>query len=233
MNTRFLLARTLIFLTLSIIVVDQTEGAELQNLLIENAYINSPDDETEPDLTNIRIRDGLLNLVSKDKIKEDEGARTLDAGGSYVLGILNVGAPAKFMILDEDPVADVMILLATERHVVFAINDGEILINKLMDPVPEPPTPDDDENKWLAYDPPPFALPSSIRAEKWNTWKSRWINGLFISALALDRQWISQASDSIAQFGDLAGDPLLDEDYLVLSTVHSSKSRRASMACCM
>jgi phosphate-selective porin OprO/OprP len=204
--TRSLTVRTLIFLALSIIVVDQTEGAELQNLLIKNVYINSPEDETEPDLTNIRIRDGLLNLVSKDKIKEDEGARTLDAGGSYVLGILNVGAPAKFMILDEDPVADVMILLATERHVVFAINDGEILINRLVDPVPEPPTPEDNEDQWLAYDPPPFALPSSIRSEKWNTWKSQWINGLFISALALDRQWISQDSDSIAQFGDLAGD---------------------------
>ena len=188
------------------IVVIQTEGAELQNLLIKNVYINSPEDEAEPDLTNIRIRDGLLNLVSKDKIDEDDGARTLDAGGSYVLGILTVGAPAKFMILNEDPVADVMILLATERHVVFAINDGAILINKLVDPVPEPPTPDDDENKWLAYDPPPFALPSSIRSEKWNTWKGRWINGLFISALALDRQWISQDADSIAQFGDLADD---------------------------
>ena len=206
MCTRSLAVRTLIFLALSMIVVVQTEGAELQNLLIKNVYINSPQDEAEPDLTNIRIRDGLLNLVSKDKIKEDEGARTLDAGGSYVLGILNVGAPAKFMILDEDPVADVMILLATERHVVFAINDGEILINRLVDPVPEPPTPEDNEDQWLAYDPPPFALPSSIRSEKWNTWKSRWINGLFISALALDRQWISQDADSIAQFGDLAGD---------------------------
>jgi len=75
-----------------------------------------------------------------------------------------------------------------------------------MDPIPELPKPDDDEDQWLAYDPPPYALPNSIRSEKWNTWKSRWVNGLFISALALDRQWISQDEDSIAQFGDLAKD---------------------------
>ena len=49
-------------------------------------------------------------------------------------------------------------------------------------------------------------MPSSISSEKWNTWKSEWVNGVFISALALDRQWINQDTDSIAQFGDLSGE---------------------------
>jgi phosphate-selective porin OprO/OprP len=195
-------SRVLVFLTLCSVGVANAEGAESPNLLIKNVYIESSEDETSADLANIRIRDGVLNLVSKDKIDADEGSRTLDAGGGYLLGILSVGAPPKFMILDEDPAVDVMILLATERHVVFAIDDGSVLINQLIDPVPELPAPDQD--KWLAYDPPPFALPNSIRSEKWNTWKSRWVDGVFISALALDRQWISQDEDSIAQFGDLA-----------------------------
>jgi len=198
--------RALVFLTLGTITVATAEGAEGPNLLIENVYIESPEDETPADLANIRIRDGVLNLVSRDKIDADEDSRTLDAGGGYLLGILSVGAPSKFMILDEDPATDVMILLDTDRHVVFAIDDGTVLINQLMDPVPELPTPDEDEDKWLAYDPPPFALPNSIRSEKWNTWKSRWVNGVFISALALDRQWISQDEDSIGQFPDLAAD---------------------------
>jgi len=200
--------RALVFLTLCSIAVATVEGAEGPNLLIENVYIENSEDETPADLANIRIRDGVLNLVSKDEIDADEDSRTLDAGGGYLLGILSVGAPAKFMILDEDPAADVMILLPTERHVVFAINEGTVLINQLMDPVPELPTPDedDDEDQWAAYDPPPFALPNSIRSEKWNTWKSRWVDGVFISALALDRQWISQDEDSIAQFTDLAED---------------------------
>ena len=186
--------------------VATVEGAEGPNLLIENVYIESSEDETPADLANIRIRDGVLNLVSRDEIDADDASRTLDADGGYLLGILSVGAPSKFMILDEDPAADVMILLDTARHVVFAIDDGTVLINQLMDPVPELPTPDDDEDQWQAYDPPPFALPNSIRSEKWNTWKSQWVNGVFISALALDRQWISQDEDSIAQFTDLAND---------------------------
>ena len=206
MTSNFSLLRALVFLTLCTITVATAEGAEGPNLLIKNVYIDNPEDEAPADLAHIRIRDGVLNLVSKDKIDADDGSRTLDASGGYLLGILSSGAPAKFMILDEDPAADVMILLATDRHVVFAIDDGTILINQLMDPVPELPSPDDDEDQWLAYDPPPYALPNSIRSEKWNTWKSRWVNGLFISALALDRQWISQDGDSIAQFGDLTDD---------------------------
>jgi phosphate-selective porin OprO/OprP len=198
--------RALVFLTLGTMTVATVEGAEGPNLLIENVYIESSEDETPADLANIRIRDGVLNLVSKDKIDADDASRALDAGGGYLLGVLSVGAPSKFMILDEDPAADVMILLDTDRHVVFAIDDGTVLINQLMDPVPELPTPDDDEDQWQAYDPPPFALPNSIRSEKWNTWKSQWVNGVFISALALDRQWISQDEDSIAQFTDLAND---------------------------
>jgi len=209
MSNKASILRALVFLTLGTMTLATAEAAEGPNLLIENVYIESPEDETPADLANIRIRDGVLNLVSKDKIDADDASRTLDAGGGYLLGILSVGAPSKFMILDEDPAADVMILLDTDRHVVFAIDDGTVLINQLMDPVPELPTPDEadtESDQWQAYDPPPFALPNSIRSEKWNTWKSRWVNGVFISALALDRQWISQDEGSIAQFTDLADD---------------------------
>jgi phosphate-selective porin OprO/OprP len=110
------------------------------------------------------------------------------------------------MILDEDPVADIMVLMDTEAHIVFAIDGEKVLVNQLGDAAPKLATSSENEDQWLAYDPPPFALPSSISSEKWNTWKSRWVNGVFISALALDRQWISQDDDSIAQFGDLAAD---------------------------
>ena len=194
----------LVFLALTTITAVQAEDAEPQNLLIQNVRIISSGGEAVADVASIRIRGGLLDLVSKDQIAADDGEQTLDAGGGYLLGTLAVGAPPTFMILDEDPVADVMILMDTATHVVFAIDGGEVLVNQLVDTEPVSPTPDGEEKKWLAYDPPPFALPSSISSEKWNTWKSRWTNGLFISALALDRQWINQDADSIAQFGDLA-----------------------------
>jgi phosphate-selective porin OprO/OprP len=191
----------LIFLTLTLILADQSRGAEGPSLLIENVRITSSEGQADPDLTHIRIRDGILSLVSEDHIKADEAATVLDAGGGYLLGNLQVGARPKFMILDEDPAADVMVLLNTDRHVVFAISDGSVLINRLVSSAQEE---SEVAEYWYTYDPPPFALPNSIGSEKWNTWSSRWVDGLFISALALDRQWISQDNGSIAQVGDLS-----------------------------
>ena len=100
----------LIFLTLTLILADQSRGAEGPSLLIENVRITSSEGQADPDLTHIRIRDGVLSLVSEDHIKADEAATVLDAGGGYLLGNLQVGARPKFMILDEDPAADVMVL---------------------------------------------------------------------------------------------------------------------------
>ena len=111
MSNKASILRALVFLTLGTMTLATAEAAEGPNLLIENVYIESPEDETPADLANIRIRDGVLNLVSKDKIDADDASRTLDAGGGYLLGILSVGAPSKFMILDEDPAADVLIRL--------------------------------------------------------------------------------------------------------------------------
>ena len=197
---------TLIFLALTTAMVARAQGTDSQNLLIRNVRIINSGIPADEDLAHIRIREGVLDLVSKDQLTADDGAATMDAGGGHLLGNLTVGALSKFMILDEDPVADINVLLDTQPHVIFAIDDGRVLINRLMGATPESLTSDRDKDEWLAYDPPPFALPSSISSEKWNTWKSKWVNGVFISALALDRQWISQDDDSIAQFGDLAGD---------------------------
>jgi len=104
----------LVSLALTLILVAPARGADGPNLLIENVRITSSDGQTDPDLTHIRIRGGVLSLISEDHIKADEAATVLDAGGGYLLGKLQVGAQPKFMILDEDPVADVMVLLNTD-----------------------------------------------------------------------------------------------------------------------
>ena len=194
------------FIALAMIIATQAESAELQDLLIKNVHIINVGADATPDIAHIRIQNGVVELVSKDEITANDGTKSLDADGGFLLGELAIGAPPKFMILDEDPVADVLVLLNTKPHVIFAISAGEILVNQLVDVAEKSATIDDNEDKWLAYDPPPFALPGSISSEKWNSWESKWVNGLFISALALDRQWISQDVDSVAQFGDLAAD---------------------------
>ncbi len=199
-----LITRALAILTL--VLAPQVATAEIQNLIIENVVVTTQRDPLTSDLANIWIRDGILKIVSKDEIAADGDPRIIDAGGGYLLGNLSVGARAKFTILDEDPIADINVLLDTAPHILFATGDGNILVNRLVVAAPEPPPPGDDEFQWHAYDPPPFALPNSISSDKWNTWKSKWVNGVFISALALDRQWISQDDASIAQFGDLSGE---------------------------
>ena len=64
MTTVLATLRALVLLTLCTIAAATVEGAELPNLLVENVYIDSSEDETPADLANIRIRDGVLNLVS-------------------------------------------------------------------------------------------------------------------------------------------------------------------------
>jgi phosphate-selective porin OprO/OprP len=174
------------------------------SLLIRNVYIVNPASSAPAALVSLRIREGVIDVVSADAIADTDGEMALDAASGYLLGRLVPDAPAKFMILDEDPVADMSVLLDTEPHVLFAIDDGNIVVNKLRLAEAEPAKPE--RKRWLAYDPPPHALPSSIESDRWNTWQTRWTNGVFISALALDRQWIDQDDDSIAQFGDLSSD---------------------------
>ena len=175
-----------------------------QSLLIRNVHIINPGSTAPAELVSVRIREGAIDIVSADAIEDIDGEIALDAANGYLLGRIVPDSPAKFMILDEDPVADMNVLLDTEPHVVFAIDEGNIVVNKLGRARAEPARPE--QKKWLAYDPPPHALPSSIESERWNTWQTQWVNGVFISALALDRQWISQDDDSIAQFGDLSSD---------------------------
>lgn len=188
----------------AISVAYAADDTRLDDVLIKNVRIINPGDPSQMEPASLRIHGGELKLVTKDKIVADEDESIFDAGGGYLLGKLEVGAPPTFIILDENPVSNVEVLADTGPHVVFAIDNGVLLSNKLKQVFTENTKADaDKQNQWLAYDPPPFALPSSISARKWNTWQSKWIDGLFISALALDRQWISQDDASIAQFGDL------------------------------
>lgn len=173
------------------------------DLIIRNVRIVNPSTASAESLANIKIKDGLLRLISGDNIEADDESLILDANNGFLLGKLTVGAPPLFMILDQNPIDDIKVLLDTSQHVVFAIEDQTILTNTLTESIVAEAPAVESSNRWLAYDPPPFALPSSVSSEKWNTWKTKWVNGLFISALALDRQYISQDSGSVGQFGDL------------------------------
>lgn len=143
-------------LSLGSLLASPVSAAEVADLVIQNVYVIKPGRQTGVDLASLRIRNGVLDLVSKDQIVAE---------------------------------------------------DGDLLVNDLQDVVQASQAPDEPENQRFSYEPPAFALLNSVAsANKWNSWQSKCVNGLFISAIALDRQWLSQDDDSIAQFPDLAGD---------------------------
>jgi phosphate-selective porin OprO/OprP len=176
-----------------------------QNVVIRNVHIVAP--EAEDVTVNLLIRDNKLEIVSKDKIPTPAGFVALDADGGYLVGALRLKEPPSFIILDGDPREDFDVLLDTETHAVFAVHAGELRKNNLLyaagtlEEVEEEPKP----RGWLAYTPPPMAMPTNYGDEsKWNQWKTANTTGIFLAAIVLDRQhWPSQDSNSEQQVGDL------------------------------
>jgi len=201
--------RLSLVLVLNTALAFQASAAEVRDLIVHNVHIVGPDNNTGTDLASLRISDGHLDLVSADQIVAEDDSQVLDANEGYLLGKLVVGEPPTFMILNKDPVADLKVLLDTKSYVVFAVDGGQLLKNELQaisGAAPGMGT-EEKEPQRLSYSPPPFALPVTIESsKKWNAWNSKYVDGLFISALALDRQWLSQDAESIAQFPDLAGE---------------------------
>ena len=192
-------------LALAVSAIANAQTIDPQNVVIQNVYIVSA--ETESDPVNLLIRDNKLELVSKEEIPTPEGWIALDANGGYIVGTLKLQEPPSFIILDGDPRVDFHVLLDTEEYTVFAVHGGELRKNRLLyatgtieEPEAGPETPG-----WLAYTPPPMALPTNFGDEsKWNQWQTENSSGIFLAAVALDRtHWPSQNSDSLQQVGDL------------------------------
>jgi phosphate-selective porin OprO/OprP len=175
-----------------------------ETILIRNVHLFEGTGTVEPVLVNVVIKKGRLKLISKDRIPTSQADLVFDGAGGTLLGRLDTGDLAGFMILDQDPRENVEVLLDTAAHARFAILKGEIVLNNL---VATADTDDEPERKWLGYQPPPFALPVSYGTKrKWNYWETKPVNGVFAAALMMDRQyWPSQSEENIEQVGDLTG----------------------------
>ena len=204
--------RTRLFLAvLTLLVLPTAANAQFvdpHNVLITNVHLIGTGAETEDVLVNILIRENKLELVSKDEIPPPEDMSIVDARAGYLLGKLAVGETPSFVILNEDPRQNFDVFLDTEEHIVFAVNDGVLEKNQLFSDVPaeEEVTDEDPERpSWLAYSPPPMALPLNYGdASKWNQWATENTTGILLAAVVLDRQhWPSQNQASRMQVGDL------------------------------
>jgi phosphate-selective porin OprO/OprP len=172
-------------------------------ILVRNVVLVNQEGQPEDVTVNIFIRDGILEVVTEDDIALDTAELALDAGQGILVGKLKSGERPSFLILDGDPREDFQVLLDTATHARFAMNDGTIVRNRLPNAVDSGDTPK--RSGWLAYTPPPMAIPMSYAdTTKWNRWETRPVSGIFLAGLALDRQnWQSQDSASEAQVGDL------------------------------
>jgi len=176
-------------------------------VLVKNAVLVDSDGGGDDQVVSLLIKSGELLMVTKDPGPEKEIDLVVDAQRGIILGKLNVGEPASLMILDEDPRVNFEALLDTQTHAVFVLKEGVIVRNRL---IPAPLEPEDltpeKPKEWFAYNVPPMALSTSYKNEnKWNRFKSKYVNAAFLAVVALDRMaWLDQDETSEGQSGDLS-----------------------------
>jgi len=180
---------------------------EATTVLVKNAVLVDSDGGGGDQVVGLLIKNGRLKMVTRDPGPEEELDLVVDARQGIILGKLNVGELASFMILDEDPRVNFEALLDTQTHAVFVLKEGVIVRNRLM-PAPLEPeaTASEKPKEWFAYSVPPMALSTSYKnVGKWNRFRSKYVNATFLGILALDRMsWLDQDGTSETQAGDLS-----------------------------
>jgi phosphate-selective porin OprO/OprP len=175
-------------------------------ILIRDISLVDPSGDAADRTVNILIRDAKLKLISEDSITAKHKAHTdVDAQGGFVVGRLEVGSSPNFVILNADPRTNFEVMLDTKSYTTFAVHEGRVVKNLLPRTVGADDDTEPGSSGWLAYTPPPLALPLDYRnSRKWNMFQTKWVSGLFTGAIALDRMnWLSQNSGSESVFGNL------------------------------
>ncbi len=177
-----------------------------EDILVRNVTLIDPSGESEDKIVNLLILKNKLEVVTQDKIARDKAGLVVNAYKGFIVGKLEIGEAPNFMILREDPRSNFEVMLDTKSYSSFAIHEGSVKKNLLMGVRFDDPEDEPAKSGWLAYTPPPMAIPLNYQdSSKWNRFESRWVSGIFTGALALDRQnWLSQNDVSEAHFGDLS-----------------------------
>jgi phosphate-selective porin OprO/OprP len=175
---------------------------DFEKILIRNVTVIDQDGESEDVVVSILIEQKELELISQDKIPISEADITLDAKGGFVLGKLEVGMPAGFIILDQDPRTNVDVILDTRTYAVFAVSKGEVVLNKLIRIDVEL---NEQVSSWQTYAPPPVALPLSYQNKrKWNIFRTKLITIVLGGAILMENtRWLSQDQTNMEQVEDL------------------------------
>ncbi len=180
--------------------------AEPVDILLRNVMLVDPAGNAEDRAVNILIRAGKLEVITEDKISRDEAERVYDANGGFVFGRLEVGQAPNLMILSQDPRVQFEVLLDTRTYASFAMHDGEVVRNRLLEATALDTRDEPQKQGWLAYTPPPLMVPLNYRdTTKWNRFETEHASGILVSGLFLDRvNWLSQNAANENQFGGLS-----------------------------
>ncbi len=149
MNCKLKSFTVLIFiLALPLTASAQSTGPE--RVLIRNVTLLDPGGQVEDRVVNILIRNNELETVTEDKISRDEADMVVNAHEGVMIGKINVGETPSFLIFSEDPRENFEIMLDTHSYTTFAVHNGVVVKNQLLDMVFDDV---DDEPKkagWLA-----------------------------------------------------------------------------------
>jgi len=176
---------------------------DMEKILIRNVTVIDQTGKTGDVVVNILMKGKKLELMTQDKIALTKAEIAFDANGGYILGKLELGSLAGFIILNQDPRTNDEVMLDTRAHAIFAVSKGEVVLNKLVRIDVDP---DEQIRSWQSYAPPPMALPLSYQNKrKWNVFRTKPITGVLGSAILMENtRWLSQDNSNEEQVGDLS-----------------------------
>lgn len=176
---------------------------DMETVMIHNVTVIDQNKETEDIIVTILIKKKKLELITQDKVSITEADISFEANGGFILGTLEVGNLATFIVLDKDPRTNVDVILDTKSYSVFAVSKGEIVLNKLIQIDVDS---QNQLNGWQSYAPPPIALPLSYQnSRKWNVFRTKAFTAAFGGAILMENtRWFSQDNTNEQQVGDLS-----------------------------
>jgi phosphate-selective porin OprO/OprP len=179
-------------------------AADPGSILIRNATLIDRIGAADDVIVSVLIKDGKLNLITKDRVSSSEAELVIDAENRVLIGNLALNEVASFILLEEDPRENFKVLRDTAAYIKLAVEDGVVVTNTMPAALVEGEV-EVEGASWLAYSAPPFALPVNYHDNrKFNSFETGPISGLFTGALAVDRQrWLTQDAQSVDQVGDL------------------------------